>query len=166
VTGVEPMLVMAGLSAASSIAGGIASNSAAKREASMMAQQSAIAMSEARRTAGQRAEDVQSFMSTQARGYSNSGVTLDGTPLLVLEETRRRGQAEVDAIMRSGRAQSSLIRQRAAQTRTSGRNALLGSFLKAGATMAGGVYKNQAVSLNPYGTTSPIAFDPSGYGGY
>lgn len=156
-------LAMAAIGAASSVASGIASNSAAKRESSMIAQQSAIAMSEARRAAGQRAEDVQSFMSTQARGYLNSGVTLEGSPLLVMEETRRRGQAEVDAIMRSGRAQSSLMKQRADQMRTSGRNALFGSLFKAGASFAGSYLKNTPVS---YTQTQPIAFDPSGYGGY
>ena len=57
-----------------------------------------------------------------------SGVDLEGSPLLALEETLRIGEQDLDAISRTGKS-----RERA--QRTKGRGALFGSLFKAGSTL-------------------------------
>jgi hypothetical protein len=55
-------------------------------------------------------------------------VTLEGSPLLVLEETRRLGQEEVDAIQKRGQAQRDLQMLKNNMLRRSGRNSMFGSI--------------------------------------
>lgn len=47
-------------------------------------------------------KDVDSTLRRQKLAYLASGVTLQGSPLLVMEETRRKGQENIDEIMKSG----------------------------------------------------------------
>jgi len=58
----------------------------------------------------------------------SSGVELEGSPLLALEETLRIGEQDLDAIQKTGKGQ-----ERA--QRTKGRGALFGSLFKAGTTL-------------------------------
>lgn len=128
--GVETAIfaTMALAGAATQIMGGMQANKAASQEAKLMTQQAELAQQESLREAEIKARDVRSFKERQSVIYAGQGITLEGTPLLVMEETARRGQEEVDAIVRAGKAQSGLIRARAQQTRRSGRNALFGSI--------------------------------------
>lgn len=117
------------IGALSSIASGIAQVGATREEARYQEQQARLLQAEADREARQKAREVSDFQSLQAHRYASSGITLQGTPLIVMEETRRKGQEEVDAIIARGKAQSELMRAKAKQTRSAGRNAMFGSFL-------------------------------------
>ena len=108
--------------------------------------------------------------------YAKSGVTLEGSPVLVLAETRRLGQEEVAAIERRGRAQALLLRQRAEQTRKAGRSAMLGGIFNAASGAAGtymfgkkiGMFGNTvkpSYSTSYYTGMDNIPFDPGGIRG-
>lgn len=88
--------------------------------------QAQAALEDAQNAATQKAGDVRRAHGRQAIAYASSGVTLEGSPLLVLNETLRLGQQEVDALMKRGTAQANLYNQAAFQTRNEGRAALLG----------------------------------------
>ena len=122
-----------GVTALATLAGGGLSMSAARAEAELQERQASIAMDEARRDATQKAREVSRFQAKQAQSYASSGVTLEGTPIDMLEQTRREGQEEVDAIFKRGEAQKELLYMKAKILRRSGRNAMLGSVLGAGA---------------------------------
>lgn len=62
----------------------------------------------------------------QAQAYNGSGVQLEGTPLLVLEQTRQQGQAQINAVMQQGAITADQLRRNALTTRLQGRAALLG----------------------------------------
>lgn len=66
--------------------------------------------------------------------FLKSGVTLEGSPLLVLEETRREGAEEVAAIRAGGES-------RAKTLRAQGRSALIGGFLSGAGDIAAGGQK-------------------------
>lgn len=130
------LITMTLVSAGASIAGGISANRAANREASALEEQGRIAREEANREAQLHAADVRRFQRTQAVAFTKNGVTLAGSPLLVLDDTVARGQEEVDSIVRSGDAQGRLYNQNASQARSKGRSALLGGIVSAGTSVA------------------------------
>lgn len=162
-TGIEALLISAGIQAASAIAGGISSAKAGNKEAAMAGQQASLVQQEAQRNAQQKAREVRNFRSNQGLAYLSSGVTLEGTPIQKMEETRQLGQQEVNAIMSRGRAQADLLMQQGRMAKTAGRNAMIGSLFKAAGTAA-----STGMRLNwPTSSTSPLTggiSDPGGWG--
>lgn len=159
------LAAFAAISAFSSILGGIMQNKAANTEAGNIQQQAQIALQESRQAAAQRAYDVTKFQSEQAHKFASSGITLEGSPAMVLEETRRLGQQEVDSLTRSGNAKYNLLMLQSQQTKNAGRAALIGAFAKAGQSALGaytmgksvGVYGNTPTTLNTAQEVSPFA---------
>lgn len=135
-----------GVSALSQLAGGFSQMQAAGQESRLMQAQADLAYSEARRDAAQKAREVTSFQQRQAHRYASSGITLQGTPIEVMEQTRRLGQEEVDAMLKRGEAERSLMMAKARRTRTAGRNAFFGSATSA---LLGGV--NSYITGRRYG---------------
>lgn len=125
------MAVMTVISAVSSIAGGISKNNAAKKEAAALGDQARLAEMESADEARIHARQVRKFSANQKSAFLKNGVTLDGSPLAVLEDTRDSGQEEVNSIMRSGAAKAQLIRDKSEITKSEGRSALIGGFSSA-----------------------------------
>ncbi len=151
--GVETALLAAVVvGAGSSIAGGISADKASKKEANALNDQGALAQSEAEAEARRRATEVRQFQRRQKLAFLKNGVTLEGSPLLVLDETIATGQEEVDAIMRRGTAQAKYYRESAAITRSKGRAALIGGIGGAASTVIGGYGIGQSAGL--FGSTT------------
>lgn len=127
--------VTQGVSAVSKLLEGLATYNAAKSEASLLAEQARLAQKEIQYEAVQKQREVDRFAGEQTMAYLSSGVTLEGSPLQVLEETRRLGKQEVDAITARANAVANLGQKKASSTAGRGRNALLGAF--AGAALGG-----------------------------
>lgn len=143
------------ISAGTSLAAGFAGQDAAGREADLLNQQGLIARSEAEAEAERVGTQNRKFKKVQKLAFLKSGVSLFGSPLLVLEETEREGQKEVDAIRRRGFAQQTLFGRKAKIARGKGRQALIGGFtgaLKSGLSFFGA----------PGGSTGGIGAIPSG----
>ena len=126
---------MALLSAFGKIIAGVQQNNAAKVEALLQEEQGRILQEEAVSEAQRVANDRRKFRKKQKVAFLKNGITLAGSPLLVIEETRRESQAEVDAIIRRGRAQVNLAFQQAALTRGGGRAALTSGIFDAGTSL-------------------------------
>lgn len=118
-----------------SVAGGLSGQGASRDEAGQLSMQADIALQESQRDAMQRRRQVRSFREEQAQMYNNSGVLLEeGTsPMAVLADTIRKGDEEVDAILKRGQSMSELYRRRASQVNRGGVSNLLSSVLGAGA---------------------------------
>jgi len=80
--------------------------SAANKEADQLQRESRI-------QAGFSEERTEKLKGIQRSRFLSSGVRLEGSPLLVLEETRSRGAAEAKNIIESGTARAQSIRRRA-----------------------------------------------------
>lgn len=76
-------------------------------------QQAQFTIQDTEALAKQKASEVNQARSEQESGYLASGVTLEGTPLAILEHTRRLGEEEINAIKARGVATADLIRNRA-----------------------------------------------------
>lgn len=136
--GIETALIAAAVvSAGASVAGGISANNAAKREAGLLNDQAGLAQNEAQAEAQRRANEVRKFQRTQKLAFLKNGVTLEGSPLLVLDDTIREGQQEVDAIVNRGTATARYYRESAAITKNKGRAALIGGIGSAASSMIG-----------------------------
>lgn len=128
------------VSAAGDIVQGFQQKRAADAEADLLEQQGRLQAEEAQAEAQRVADERRKFRKQQKLAFLKNGIVLAGSPLLVLETTRRESQAEVNAIARRGSAQAKLSFANAAQTRTAGRNALLGGFFNAAGTVASGAF--------------------------
>lgn len=122
------MAVMAVVSAVSSIAGGVQKQNAARKEARALEDQAILSEQEAKAEAEIHATRVRKFAANQKSAFLKNGVTLEGSPLFVLEDTYKYGQDEVNSIVRSGAARATLYRQKAEIARSEGRAALIGGI--------------------------------------
>lgn len=82
-------------------------------EVAMQQAQAKLVLAENVRDSVKKAREINQFRSSQAMSYVGSGVQLQGTPLLVLEETRQLGQQEIDAATQAAIARADLMRRRA-----------------------------------------------------
>lgn len=119
---------------------GMEAKKAASKQASLQEYQGQLAREEAEREASKTEKDAKSFRSKQMVAYLKSGVTLEGSPLLVLEDTIKQGQEEADAIRKRGYATQTLYNEEAQITRQEGKAAYISGILGATGTTAKGMY--------------------------
>lgn len=109
-----------------SILGGIQAQKTAKENAR-------IQMENAQAEAKNKAKEVERLRSLQQAQYGASGVTLDGTPLMVLDNTTKEGDEEVNDILRRGSNNAKVLRME-------GRNAMMSGLFNAAGTAGGNIY--------------------------
>ena len=126
---VLPLLALAG--AGASLYSGFAANSAARQEASLERQQGDIAASEAQVNAKNEAFNQTQAVQNQRVAFLANGVTLEGSPSMVLEQSKEYGQSQVDAILRQGAAKKALAYSEATITQNKGRAGARGYALPA-----------------------------------
>lgn len=95
-------------------------------EAAALESQGELMRLDSENAAMQKEREVKNVMADQAVAYLNSGVTLEGTPLDVIDQTRRHGFEEVKSILARGVAAQDLYARRAQGTRSQGRASILG----------------------------------------
>lgn len=95
-------------------------------------------------------------MGQQAAGYSASGVTLSGSPLLVMQETKAESELDAMKAEYGGQLQAKRLRDEAGYRRFAGKQAQIGGMIGAGTTLltgglgAFGQYKRAAQSQAIY----------------
>lgn len=132
-------VVMAGASAGSSVMGGMAAQKSANQEAELQREQGDQALAEAKVNADNEAFNQSQAVGKQRLAFLANGVSLEGSPTTVLEESRKYGQSAVDAIIKQGVAQKNLSYGQAQITKNQGRAALIAGYGQAAGTIAGGI---------------------------
>jgi hypothetical protein len=147
--GVETvMIASAAMSVGGGIYSGIGANKTAKKQAGIYdnqadAEQAAGAFQEM-----QTARDFDTLLGEQKLSFAASGRELEGSPLLILDQTIRDKETEI-ANIRSNTAQKvSQLRSAAKETKKAGRNALTSSIIGAVGS-AGKAYGSYKQSQNP-----------------
>lgn len=125
------------LGAAGGVAGGVEAFRASREEASELRAEGEIVRGESEQAAQDRAIENRKFVADQKLTFLKNGITLEGSPLLVLKETKEIGQREVASIRTRGIRQQSKLRKQAKRTKRAGRAALIKSITGAGAGAAG-----------------------------
>lgn len=127
--GVETAFITAAaLAAGGKIISGVSERNAQKNRAGILDDNAQLAASEAELRAKQRTVEIRKFAANQKLAFLKNGVTLEGSPLLALNETYGLGQEEVNAITRSGAAQASAYSREAKIARNQGRAAMIGGL--------------------------------------
>jgi len=141
-TAVLGTLAVAG--AVSSIKGGLDAKDAAKEQASLARSDAAARATETDRVTARSSElesrNIQDTLDRRKLAFLASGVTLEGSPLLVMEETRKRGAENIDEIEKAGKAGSEAQlaegRRVAASAKSSGRQAFIGGITGAASSLS------------------------------
>lgn len=138
--GLETLAIAAlTLSVGSKVVSGFAAKQASEEEADRIRDQGALALAENEVEAERVGKERKKFLARQKLAFLKGGVTLEGSPLLILEEGEEETEKEVEAIFRRGFAQKSLAEQKAASTEATGRGRLFGSLSSALSTAASGI---------------------------
>jgi hypothetical protein len=152
-------MVVQGLSALMGVAGALSNRGSTKNEAAELNTQSELALEESRLLASQKASEVKAFREDQAQAYNSSGVLLEGSPMVVLSDTIRKGNQEIEAIEKRGKALAQLYRSRAKQTEKAGNYGLLSSVLTGGLGLASAWILGKKIGMfgnkNPAPTPTP-----------
>lgn len=133
------LTALVGLTVASQLYSGYSANKAAKAEASLIQQQGELTKQEADAEAARVGRENDKFRKRQKLAFLKNGVSLVGSPLLILEETRIESDKETSAIRKRGQAQKTLAGQRADITRNQGRASLIGGIGDAATSVFAGM---------------------------
>lgn len=130
-------LATGGIAAAglAELAGTYMTSNNASSESSAMQQQGDLYLHEALLTADQTAEQGRQFQAEQKMNFVTSGVSLAGSPLIVLDDTSNKVRQEIEAIKARGQAQRDLSYARAAIAQREGRAGFLSGLVKTGTTV-------------------------------
>ncbi len=101
---------------------------AAKSEADALSRQASLAYEQSLQDAAQKERQGRAIKEEQALRMASNGITLAGSPLGVLEETRALNQQEADAIKRRGEEVSALYEAEGLQMLRKGSAAAFGGF--------------------------------------
>lgn len=126
--------ILSGLSKAAPLLGAGAKFYAANEARKASNRQADLIREQTRRDAEQRKLQNRRLMASQRARYSAAGVTLEGTPGLVLDETDRLAAQDISDLYYFGN-------QNADAARRSGRASMIGGTLDAGGSLLGG-YEN------------------------
>jgi hypothetical protein len=135
------MVVTTAVMAGGQIYSGISADKSAKKQASAIDEQARIARQESEIAAGQKENERRKFLAEQRMAYLATGVSLEGTPLIVGDETWKEFQLEIDSIRRGGAAQASYLETEASTTRSTGRAQLVAGVTEGVGTLGSGLYK-------------------------
>ena len=138
-------MVLTGLSAGMSVLGGMQQNAAAKQQANQVEASAMLRGQEQARVsaaqAHQESKEAESARRLQKIQYLKSGVSLEGSPLLMMEATRLQGERNIDEIIASGAAGVAGInaegRMAADNYRASGRQAFMSGIGSAAKSVGG-----------------------------
>jgi hypothetical protein len=135
---------LAVLAAGSAVFGGLQARDAAKEQSALAIQQSQAAATETKRQTDRSVElenrNIKDVTDRQRLAFLASGVTLEGSPLLKLEETRRLGAENIEEIQKAGDAGSAAQlaegRMTAQQAKSKGRQALTQGIVGAAGSLS------------------------------
>lgn len=147
--GVETVLLASAvMSAGGGIYSGIQANKAASKQAAIYdeqadAEQVAGAFQEA-----QAARDFDTLLGEQKLSFAASGRSLEGSPLLVLDQTLKDKETEINNIRRNTARSVSQLRSAAKETKKAGRTALASGII-GGVSSAGQSYTSYKTAKTP-----------------
>jgi len=128
--------VLSLVGAVGSIYSGFSARAAAGQEAGLQQEQGDIALQESKVNAANEAFNQTQAVQRQRLAFLANGISLEGSPSLVLEKSKEYGQSQVDAILRQGMARYNLAQSEARITQNKGRAAMIGGFMQAAGTVA------------------------------
>ena len=129
------------IAAAGEIIGGVQDFQAAKREKKDLGKQAAVIAREGEAEA-QRQEKIDRIMNQKvSQSFLKSGVSLEGTPGLVLQDRQAESSKFIESMRASTQARAGFMRDKGHRVESQGKRKLLSSSFKAGGAAAKGFGK-------------------------
>ena len=132
-------IIAASISALASVAGGISAAQARREEADNLRDQGILANQEAQIEAARLEAENKALRKKRAMAFIKNGVTLDGSPLFLIEEQKKEDTAQSAAIRNRGFAQGRLAFKKAKVSESTGRAEFIGGIGQAAGTVALGL---------------------------
>ncbi len=136
--------ILAGASIAASVGGklfaGFSASRAADAEAKDIEAQASLERTENLEEAGRLKKESRKFLAKQSVMFVKGGVTLEDSPLLVLEETREEGEKQFAAGKRQAEARFKFGLEKAGRVKAQGRSKLLSGIF-------GGIASGTAMTM-------------------
>ncbi len=107
---------------------GIAQKKAGNEEARDIRRQAALQQEETLREADRVKTERRKFLAKQGLSYVKSGVSLEGSPLLILEETKIESEKEVAALKSQAHSQFRFGVDKGERAKKAGRQRMFGAF--------------------------------------
>lgn len=127
-------LIFSGISAGASIFSGISAAGAFSDEADALREQGDIQQAEAEAEALRLEKEDKAARAKTKMAFIKGGVTLAGSPFLLLDAQKTEDEKFQTSVRRRGVAQRRLARKKADISKSRGRAALIGGFGQAAAT--------------------------------
>lgn len=142
---VVPLLVFSSLvTAGGAIMSGQQQAAASEYNAEVAEQNAVAAKQKAAYEEEAHRQNLKKIMSSQRALYGASGVDIEGSPLLVMEDTAAQGELDALAIRYGGDVAAAQQRSAANLYRMQGRNAKMSGFWNAGSSLLSGASKYYA----------------------
>lgn len=122
---------LAVISILTTLGAGFMQKKEADKEARAIKEQQEIKRIEDENAANMAVDQNRKFLAQQKLQFLLNGVNLEGSPLLVLEDTANFGIEEVQAFKNRSNAQMRLMGKQASRVKNAGRASLIGSGIKA-----------------------------------
>lgn len=158
--------ILTGTTAGAGILEGLFGYNAAEAQASFLRSQAQLVQAESEADIVRYAENAKEFKTKQAMAYMKSGVTLEGSPLDILDETVRVTGENISAMRAKTAAQMQELKSKASALKGAGRAALVGGFAKATSVYASQYAKLKGPSasdiksqVNNFGLSTGTGFD-------
>jgi hypothetical protein len=135
------LLAIQSASAISQVASGIGGMGAATQESELEKQQGEIALNESQINANNAAYNYTQQVQGQRVGFLASGVSLEGSPTLVLAASKSYAQTQVQSILNEGAAKYNLAQEEAANTINKGRAGIISGIMQGISTEASAAQK-------------------------
>lgn len=113
------------------IYGGLQARKAAKKQQAALDAQARLERESAEFEAVQAGRKFDKLLGTQKARISGSGIMLEGSPMLLIEETLRDKAETIENIKRYGQARSDTLKAQAGNVRDTGRDQLTSSIIGA-----------------------------------
>ncbi len=120
---------------------GMSASKAAEQEASDLEFQAQLQREEADEEAQRLDKQNKKFLARQSLMFGKGGVTLSGSPLLILQETKEESDKESASVRKRGKALFKFGMGKAERTRSAGRSAFIGSIFSGISTGGLGAYE-------------------------
>ncbi len=152
-------LAFAGASMGLSVLSGLFGYLDAQDAAAQAESRGRLLRMEAEADAERYAEQARGFKADQSVRFLKSGVTLEGSPLDILDETARVASENLSAMRSRAQAEQNDMNSQAQSFRSQGRAALIGGIANAGSTAATAAYRApKAAAAAP--TSTGLGYNP------
>lgn len=127
------------ISAASSIAGGMAAQNQAKAQQEAYKQQAHASLQAGQYEVDRKNEELGAIMGRQVAATNASGITLDGSPSDAIGSTASQGALDTSMIRWNARRQADQLNYQGQLAAIQGKNAMTGGILGAAGSIVGGL---------------------------